>query len=154
MMNDLSKCQAVTKDDLTIVYYCHEDKRYYCANAERPLQWNYSSPDYSSAVQHMEFVRKFWDEKVALADGPRKLDVVRVNGTHYLIGDENADPRGFRGFGGTRFYIRFNDGRLVQSTNLWCQGEIPKAYRDRLPDNAAFLREEQWREWMNAPASS
>ena len=55
------------------------------------------------------------------------------NGIAYTIGDEDADSRGF---GGSRFHIIFNDGREVDSTNLWCGGHIPERFRDRLPDNA------------------
>lgn len=80
------------------------------------------------------FTCLFWTEKLALKDDPR---VVRVDGTQYVIGDENA-PRAFRGHGGARFDIRFHDGRHVVSTNLWCNGDIPEHFRAELPNNADF----------------
>lgn len=79
----------------------------------------------------------FWREKVELAvTHPDR--VVRVDGVHYFIGDENASKT-FRGFAGHRFKIKFNDGREVTTTNLWCQGDIPENFQDRLPNNAQFL---------------
>jgi len=81
----------------------------------------------------------FWMEKVPYADDPRS---VRVKGTHYFIGEENAaGSRGFRGFAGHRFVIKFDDGREVISTNLWCQGDIPPYFKELLPDNATFARQ-------------
>ena len=60
-----------------------------------------------------------------------------IDGTHYVIGDENSKSY-FRGFGGAKFQIEFNDGHKVVTTNLWCQGE-PKGYwREKFPDNARF----------------
>lgn len=65
--------------------------------------------------------------------------VVRVNANHYVIQPERGDtPLHCLGFSGQRFVIEFHDGRRVESTNLWHQGEIPERFRDRLPDNASF----------------
>lgn len=72
----------------------------------------------------------FWLEKVAMADSSR---VVRRDGFHYVIGDSNS---AFPGNYGRRYEIRFLDGRVVETSNLWNQGEIPPRFRDRLPDNA------------------
>lgn len=66
---------------------------------------------------------------------------VVVNGEHYWIGPEDPSiKRSWRGFHGDRFNIKFNDGRTVTSTNLWCGGAIPAAFREQLPDNAEFVR--------------
>jgi hypothetical protein len=62
-----------------------------------------------------------------------------VDGTHYVICRER--PGGPRGFGGIRFKIEFNDGRMVETTNLWCQGDIPEEWRKLFPDTARFIRE-------------
>jgi hypothetical protein len=75
----------------------------------------------------------FWWEKIQIKNDPR---TARINGTHYLIGREEDK---FKGFGGQTFYIQFFDGRLVKTTNLWCQGEIPEVMRMVLPDNARFV---------------
>jgi hypothetical protein len=80
----------------------------------------------------------FWWEKVDYADKPW---VARIDGTHYIIGREPASPDEFQGFGGAEFRIRFHDGREVTSHNLWCQGDIPPHFRNRLLDNAEFINE-------------
>jgi len=78
----------------------------------------------------------FWNEKVAIKDEPR---VVRIDGVHYSIGVENENIRSFRGFGGRYFKIEFFDGRIVETTNLWCQGTISVYFKHLLPDNAKFI---------------
>jgi hypothetical protein len=70
---------------------------------------------------------------------------VRANGRHYIIGDEEGNlVFGMRGFGGERFIVKFHDGRIVKTTNLWAQGVIPERFRDRLPDNAEFVGKAPW----------
>ena len=73
-------------------------------------------------------------------------NVARVAGNHYMIEKEpNAKEMldGFMlGFGGNQFNIRFNDGREVITHNLWHQGEIPALWRDRLSNNAEFVKEQ------------
>jgi len=77
----------------------------------------------------------FWNDWVEKKDDPR---VARIDGTHYYIGNEN-EKGSFRGFGGRKFKIRFNDGREVITTNLWHQGEISNDFKEKLPDNAVFV---------------
>jgi hypothetical protein len=74
----------------------------------------------------------------------RKKDkfVARVGHRHYYIDDEK-NTGGFRGFGGSKFIIKFNNGRIVETTNLWCQGIIPESFYDRLQDNAVFINEKE-----------
>lgn len=65
-------------------------------------------------------------------------DYAIIDGQHYVIGPEHDDG-GFRGFGGRKFIIEFNDGRIVETTNLWHQGTIPDGYwREKMQDNAKF----------------
>lgn len=78
-----------------------------------------------------------WLEIVAARNNPTH---VVVDGDRYHIADEKAGKH-FRGFGGSRFYIRFHDGREVVTTNLWSSGTVPPFFRDRLPDNAVFVKE-------------
>ena len=51
----------------------------------------------------------------------------------FCIGSENAHHKG-KGYGGQAFTIRFNDGAVVETTNLNDCG------RCTLPDNAEFTR--------------
>lgn len=60
---------------------------------------------------------------------------VIIDGKCYHIGDENSTSS-FRGFGGGKFHIIFNDGREVYTTNLWANGSVPKEYNRK--DNARF----------------
>jgi len=71
---------------------------------------------------------------------------VRVGGQHYRLSNPvMADPeRAGLGHGGAKFLIEFEDGRVVETNNLWHQGEIPERFSDRLPTNAKFL-EGAWR---------
>jgi hypothetical protein len=59
-----------------------------------------------------------------------------VDGAHYLVG-----PVG--GFGGAKWIIEFLDPTREGFTThqLWYQGIIPSHFRDRIPDNARFIKE-------------
>lgn len=81
------------------------------------------------------FTTDFWLEKVRQKDDPNQ---VIIEGECYYIGEENC-ARSFRGFGGHEFIIKRNDGKLIKTTNLWYNGEIPPAFRFLLPDNATFI---------------
>lgn len=83
------------------------------------------------------FVTDYWNERVALRD---TADSVRINGIQYFIDKENSKSS-FRGFGGRKFIIEFFDGRVVTTTNLWHNGEIPDTHKSLLPDNARFIEE-------------
>lgn len=79
----------------------------------------------------------FWRDRVA-EHGPK---VAIVDGERFSISPDM--PRGYQGFighGGAEFRIRFHDGRNVVTRNLWAQGRVPDHFRDRLPNNAVFLR--------------
>lgn len=100
-----------------------EPSRYY---SEKTLQEN-----------QMCFFCNFWKGMLEQDRNYDPHEVVIIDGTHYIIGDElSSDP--FRGFGGAKFHIRFNDGYEIDTTNLWCQGDIPPEWRDKFPDNAEF----------------
>lgn len=79
-----------------------------------------------------------WNERSEQKDNPNS---VIVDHNAYWIGEEKSKSF-FRGFGGHQFKINFYDGRYIESTNLWDNGEIPEEYWDKLPNNAEFLKEE------------
>ena len=65
-----------------------------------------------------------------------------IEGHHYAL-LPHID-KGFKGFYGAKFTIRFNDGFTVTCDNLWHQGEIPVGHwREVFPDNAKFIRIEE-----------
>jgi len=80
----------------------------------------------------------FWS--MQLSD--RKGAVV-INHTHYRISpDRPESQRDLAGHGGSLFRIRMlASGEVIETRNLWYQGVIPPSWRDRLPDDAEFVRE-------------
>lgn len=82
------------------------------------------------------FDKNYWNEHI---ENKNDLNVARINGFHYIIKDENEDVV-FKGSSRRKFTIKFNDGRIVEATNLWQQGAIPDEYRDVLTDNAIFIK--------------
>lgn len=85
----------------------------------------YSLPICSDKCFHEDFWNNTLDE-----------DAVIVNGKCYHIGDEDSRSS-FRGFDGMKYTIKFNDGRVVETTNLWYQGEVPE--ERNIKDNAVFI---------------
>ena len=82
----------------------------------------------------------FWFE---LIENRRHSKSVVIDGNHFQIGCENNLPNSWKGHGGRKFCIQFlSDNRIVETTNLWHQGEIPERFRKSLPDNAIRLPEE------------
>ena len=75
----------------------------------------------------------FWDEIVPSYNKGQHF--VDQNNGCYFIGNENSKDY-FRGFGGAKTTITFNDGRIVKSTNLWFRGDVPQHFRSLLPINA------------------
>ena len=82
---------------------------------------------------------EFWHKFEILKNDP---NAVRINGKHYWIGPEDDPaPPYWRGMGGGKVIVKFEDGRQIMSTNFWYQGVIPQRWRERLPDNAWFVRQ-------------
>ena len=84
--------------------------------------------------QRMCYECDYWSNKVCDKDCPHS---VRIDNRHYQIGQEDA-PKSTKGFGERPFTIQFFDGRVVTTTDLWCQGVIPQCWRQQLPNNAEF----------------
>ena len=79
------------------------------------------------------YSKQFWIEKIEVKD---KLTI--INGECYFIGDEN-DTSYFRGHAGRKFKIQKDNGEIIETTNLWYNGEIPEEFREELKDNAKFI---------------
>ena len=101
-------------------------------------------PDTKKSIELNEccFRCLHWHDQMmldAVERGEHKWAV--INGTHYVL-CEHTDAEVFRGYGGHKFKIRFNDGYETICDNLWCQGDIPEGYwRELKPDNAKFINE-------------
>lgn len=70
-----------------------------------------------------------------------------VSGEAYSFDDYNIhekephwrDKSGL-GFGGARFDVELDNGRRVTTHNLWFRGAVPPRFKERLQNNAHFLR--------------
>jgi len=82
---------------------------------------------------------EFWGKQLRDCDDNTR---VVVDHQHYRIVREPRPGTSdhCRGFGGREHTVEFFDGRTVTTRNLWHQGVIPPAWRDRLPDNARFVQ--------------
>jgi hypothetical protein len=82
------------------------------------------------------FSCNFWQNIVNRGTQP---NCVIIDGNHFWISkDEPQTPTNWLGFGGRKFTIRFNDGRVVTTQNMWHEGSIPQHFREQLPDNATW----------------
>jgi len=81
------------------------------------------------------FTCRFWEEIITRPDQDK---CVRVDGRHYIIGEISGDENHFKGHGGRKFEVRFFDGRVVSTNNLWHQGKVPEHFKAKIPDNAIF----------------
>lgn len=107
-----------------------------CVECDEPLRDAWMEPTKACVLETKTcFNCLFWLDKVRDAGDTRS---VRVSGQHYFIRPDSKG--GFLGHGGAEFCIRFHSGRVVVSHNLWSQGHIPEHFRERLPDNAEFIR--------------
>lgn len=80
------------------------------------------------------FNKKFWNDIKEEKDKH-----VFIDGVCYSIANEST--LGILGFGGRKFKIKMlDDGRIIETNNLWCQGDVPEEYRSILPNTAEFVR--------------
>lgn len=67
--------------------------------------------------------------------------VVTPEYQHYVIGKGRGSASS-KGFGGTKWVVTFHDGRIVQTDDLWQQGQVPEWLRDRFTANGTI--ESEW----------
>ncbi len=81
------------------------------------------------------FTVHFWQRIIAEKD----KHIIINNECCYDGGNvDNPSRYMFMGSSGRRFWIRFFDGQEITTNNLWYQGEIPKEFREQLPNTADF----------------
>ena len=105
-----------------------------CKICGKQFEGRHWLPPYEDICSTDCFNRNFWLEIIDEAKKDKYLHPV-MDGTCYCICDENSKSS-FRGFGGALFYITFNDGHMVATTNLWSNGSVDLRFKDQLPDNA------------------
>jgi hypothetical protein len=82
-----------------------------------------------------------WVEIIEENDFERRR--VIVNGSAYWRKDYknvSRDRESCLGFSGSVFNIKMFTGEVHKTNDLWHSGEIPDRFRQRLPDNATFLK--------------
>lgn len=103
----------------------------------------------------MCFHCNFWRSHLEHDKSIGKYDYAIINGGHYLFGEELDKDGWFKGFGGRRFYVKFKDGHMRTTDNLWFQGEITDAHphwRELMPDTAEFVTKEEYEEYLKQGA--
>lgn len=110
-----------------------------CRFCEAPISFGFFNDEELKRLE-LCFSCCFWWEKVewrADNDTHKGHRVARIKNNHYVIYPDT--PAGPQGFGGHEHVIRFHDGTEITTRNLWHQGEIPKRFREHLPNNADFV---------------
>lgn len=80
---------------------------------------------------------KYWFD---IIDAYQKDDykVAVVNGAVFAVCPRKDTNTKYNGFGGREFKIRFNDGKVIETNNLWNGSKIPENFASKLPNNAVF----------------
>lgn len=65
-----------------------------------------------------------------------------IDGVIYTIYPDAPNSL-FKGYGGREFKIKpiIGDGKIIITHNLWCQGEVPQAWKANLQNTAEFVKE-------------
>jgi len=96
------------------------------------------------------------DHWITLWQGRDNPTHVRIDGQHYIYGNHLQDARVTAettlvelakqlkhqtglGMGGSKVLIKFNDGRMIITNDLWHQGNVPKDFQLVLPNNATEM---------------
>jgi len=74
-----------------------------------------------------------WLGLIKKKNDPRSI---RIKHHHYWVGDGKGS---FKGFGGRYFKIKLFNGKIIETNDLWYQGEIPERFWKDLSDNAELI---------------
>lgn len=97
--------------------------------------WNTSTRERMLAEQ-VCFLCDSWLRRADEYNGTSK-QVITHEFQHYVIGP-GGGPASCKGFGGAKWVVTFDDGRVVETDDLWQQGEVPAWLRDRFTPNASL----------------
>jgi hypothetical protein len=78
----------------------------------------------------------YWDSLATRLIADRQHKYAIINHEVYLIGE---DENNIRANANKVYIIQFNDGTLLTTSSLWCEGKMPKRIASDFPDNAQFL---------------
>lgn len=106
-----------------------------CKKCGKEISFEYLNSD-TLKKHKMCFSCNFWREQ-KIADKKRGAhNWAMIDGTHYVLHPKTNTY--FKGFGGRKFNIVFDDGVEVECENLWCQGEPGPIWEKEFPNNARF----------------
>lgn len=107
-----------------------------CVECGKHEDKEWSEPTRSKMIERQQcFNCNFWTDLL------KEKNSIRISGEHYMDGGSGKTWNGFKGFDGRLQKILMNDGRNIETDNLWYQGKIPEHFKARLPDNAEFVKE-------------
>lgn len=87
--------------------------------------------------RNMCFGCNHWTDAI---ESTKRDNVMIVDHIVYSVVPEKPNtPNSFKGFGGAKFTF-IKDGKTIESTNVWCGGDIPKHFWNRIPDNAIMIQ--------------
>lgn len=117
-----------------LVEHCHIlDKP--CVECGGVVMTHYHNNE-SMIARNMCFGCNHFTDFIKRANHP---NIMIVNHIIYSVVSENPNtPSSFKGFGGAKF-VFVKDGNTIESTNVWCGGDIPKHFWNRIPDNASMI---------------
>ena len=104
-----------------------------CGAEESPYEYINANEMYE---RQLCFECNFWTNIIEQDKQRKKYTWAIINGAHYML-EPHTDSY-FKGFGGAKTRITFFDGTVKECDNLWCQGDISKHFRDKMPDNATI----------------
>ena len=110
-----------------------------CTECGKDTTWDRSHYQYKQRDQELCFSCDHWAK---LLEHDRTQCFV-VDGEHYQLGGQTEKtPSHYRGFSGRRFVLqRLATGERTTTVDLWGQGTVPERFRERMPDDAIFVRE-------------
>lgn len=101
-----------------------------CLICSKPVEPHYKHPRPDTC-----FNCNFWLDVIEKVEYSAVIDGHAI----YFGNLTEKSPNHCRGCGGTRFVVKFHDGRIVETVDLWHRGAVPDRWRGQLPDDAVFL---------------
>lgn len=80
------------------------------------------------------FKKHYWNDIIS----EREKHIIINGDCYYDAGNMPDSYTGFLGHSGRKFYIKYFDGRIMSTNNLWYNGTVPEEFRNQLKDNATF----------------
>lgn len=115
-----------------------------CVHCNKEINFNYMEPtktklrELSECFNCNHFMDLFRRPDRSDCIVVQRFDVHGQPISHYMYGEGGGRRAGF---GGDKWTIKYLDGRVVTTTNLWHQGEIPQHLLKYFPINAELVNE-------------